>query len=63
VPGYPVVPALFVLATAFLLINAVVDPTSRWPTLGVYATVLLGIPVYVYGVKKYSAARTSEDAP
>ena len=34
-PLYPVVPALFILATLFLLGNAIVDPTSRWPTLAV----------------------------
>jgi amino acid transporter len=62
VPGYPVVPALFVLATVFLLVNAVVDPSSRWATLAVYATVLLGIPVYLFGVKKFAGSRTSADA-
>jgi amino acid transporter len=46
VPLYPVVPALFVLATAFLLVNAIIDPSSRWPTVGVLATILVGIPVY-----------------
>lgn len=42
-PGYPVVPALFVVAMLFLLGNAVVAPATRWPALGV---VLAGIPVY-----------------
>jgi amino acid transporter len=46
VPLYPVVPALFVLATVFLLANAIIDPSSRWPTLGVLITILVGIPVY-----------------
>jgi amino acid transporter len=46
VPGYPVVPALFVLATVYLLVNAVIDPSSRWPTLAVLGTIVLGIPVY-----------------
>ncbi|HKO16915.1 MAG TPA: amino acid permease, partial [Gemmatimonadaceae bacterium] len=45
-PGYPVVPALFVLATIYLLVNAIVDPSSRWGTLGVMAVILAGIPVY-----------------
>ena len=62
VPGYPVVPALFVLATLFLLVNAVADPTSRWPTLAVFAAVLAGIPVYVLMVRKYARLRTSPDA-
>jgi APA family basic amino acid/polyamine antiporter len=46
VPLYPMVPALFILATVLLLGNAILDPTSRWPTLGVLATILFGIPIY-----------------
>ena len=46
VPGYPVVPALFVLATLYLLANALLDPGTRTPTASVLATVVLGIPVY-----------------
>ena len=45
-PLYPVVPALFILATCFLLGNAILDPTSRWPTLAVLGIILLGVPVY-----------------
>jgi amino acid transporter len=45
-PGYPIVPALFVLATIYLLVNAIIDPSSRWATLAVMAVTLLGIPVY-----------------
>ena len=32
-PLYPIVPMLFILATLFLLGNAMIDPASRWPTL------------------------------
>jgi APA family basic amino acid/polyamine antiporter len=46
VPLYPVVPALFVLATIYLLANAIIDPTSRWATLGVLGGILVGIPIY-----------------
>jgi basic amino acid/polyamine antiporter, APA family len=46
VPGYPVVPAIFIVATILLLGNAIVDPSSRVPTLGVMGVILLGIPVY-----------------
>lgn len=46
VPGYPVVPLLFVLATMALLINALIDPSSRWPTIWVFVAILAGIPVY-----------------
>jgi amino acid transporter len=45
-PLYPIVPALFILATLFLLGNAIIDPTSRWPTVAVLGIILLGIPVY-----------------
>lgn len=46
VPGYPVVPALFVLATISLLVNAIMDAGTRWSTLAVLGAVLVGIPVY-----------------
>jgi basic amino acid/polyamine antiporter, APA family len=46
VPLYPIVPALFVLATVFLLGNALVDPGQRWATLGVFGVIAAGIPVY-----------------
>jgi APA family basic amino acid/polyamine antiporter len=46
VPLYPVVPLLFILSTIALLTNAVVDPGSRWATLGVLGGILVGIPVY-----------------
>lgn len=46
VPGYPVVPVLFVLATIALLWNAIAEPTSRWATVAVLAVVAAGIPVY-----------------
>jgi len=45
-PGYPMVPALFVVATVYLLVNAIVDPSSRWPTLAVLGTIVAGVPVY-----------------
>ena len=46
VPGYPVVPAIFIVATILLLGNAIVDPSSRLPTLAVLGVILLGIPVF-----------------
>lgn len=46
VPGYPLVPALFVLATIFLLANALIDPSSRWATVFVLGVILVGVPVY-----------------
>ena len=49
-PLYPVVPAMFILATCFLLVNAILDETSRWPTLAVLGIILLGVPVYYFTV-------------
>jgi basic amino acid/polyamine antiporter, APA family len=46
VPGYPVVPAIFILATILLLGNAIIDPASRVATIVVLGVILLGIPVY-----------------
>ncbi|HEX6808306.1 MAG TPA: hypothetical protein VF118_09990, partial [Gemmatimonadaceae bacterium] len=46
VPGYPVVPALFILATVYLLVNAIAAPDSRWSTVAVLGGVVLGIPVF-----------------
>lgn len=46
VPGYPVVPAIFIVATILLLGNAILDPASRVPTLAVMGVILLGIPIF-----------------
>jgi APA family basic amino acid/polyamine antiporter len=56
-PLYPIVPALFILATAFLLGNALLDSTSRWPTLAVLAIILLGVPVYYATVRRVAPQR------
>ena len=45
-PGYPVVPALFVLSTLYLLVNALIDRASRGPTALTLGIVLIGVPVY-----------------
>jgi len=45
-PLYPFAPILFVLATCYLLMNAIIDPSSRWPTLAIFGVILAGIPVY-----------------
>jgi amino acid transporter len=46
VPLYPLVPLLFIVSTIFLLVNAIIDPTSRIATLGVLGGILVGVPVY-----------------
>jgi hypothetical protein len=44
VPGYPVVPAIFVIAVIYLVGNALIsDPVWTTMTFGI---VLAGIPVY-----------------
>jgi amino acid transporter len=58
-PGYPVVPALFVLATIYLLANAIIDPSSRWATLAVIGVTLLGIPVFYLTVGRRPAPLAS----
>jgi amino acid transporter len=45
-PGYPIVPLLFVLSTLYLLLNALIDPSSRVATAITLGIVVLGIPVY-----------------
>lgn len=46
VPLYPLVPLLFIASTIFLLVNAIIDESSRWQTLGVLGGIVVGIPVY-----------------
>ncbi len=55
VPLYPVVPALFVISTMCLLLNAIIDESSRWQTLGVIGAILFGIPVYYLTVGRRKA--------
>ncbi len=57
VPFYPVVPGLFVIATVYILVNAIMDPVSRWPTLFTLGMVVLGVPVYYLTVGRKGAAR------
>jgi amino acid transporter len=45
-PLYPVAPILFVVATAYLLANALIDETSRWPTLAIFGVIAAGVPVF-----------------
>ena len=46
VPLYPIAPILFILGTIYLLVNALIDPTSRNGTMAVLGVILVGIPVY-----------------
>lgn len=46
VPGYPIVPALFILAALYVLVNALADPGGRWPTVAIFVVTLIAVPVY-----------------
>ena len=45
-PGYPIVPAIFLVAVAYLLVNGLLDPITRKWTLGIFVVLLAGIPVF-----------------
>ncbi len=51
-PGYPVVPALFIASVAYLLLNAIMDESSRAWVAGIFAVLLAGIPVFHIAVGK-----------
>jgi len=55
VPGYPAVPALFILSTIYLLGNAILDDASRNGTLAVLGIILVGVPVYYLTVGRRKA--------
>jgi amino acid transporter len=61
-PGYPLVPALFVLATVYLLVNAIVDPGTRWWTLFVFGLILAGIPVFYLTVGRRTAVSSRAES-
>ena len=56
-PLYPIVPTLFVLASAMLLVNAVIDLSTRNATLAVFGIILLGIPLYYVTLGKGAVGR------
>ena len=58
-PLYPIVPTLFVMASAMLLVNAVIDESSRMPTLAVFGIILIGVPLYYLTVGGGRAARAA----
>jgi amino acid transporter len=55
VPGYPVVPAIFIVATLLLLGNALIDRSSRAPTLAVLVVIILGVPIYYLNSRRNQA--------
>jgi len=61
-PLYPVAPVLFVLATLYLLGNALIDESSRMGTLATFGVILVGIPVYYLTVGR-SGGGTAVSVP
>ena len=45
VPGYPIVPAIFILAVVWFVLNALVNEPV--PTIATFGLILAGIPVYL----------------
>jgi APA family basic amino acid/polyamine antiporter len=58
VRGYPVVPAVFLLATVYLMINTIVATPGR--ALAGVGIVVLGLPVYGYYARRLPAARPED---
>ncbi len=56
VPLFPVTPLLFIGSTLFLLVNSLIDPGSRVPTLITLGIVLLGIPVFMVSYGRLAKA-------
>jgi APA family basic amino acid/polyamine antiporter len=55
VPGYPVLPAVFIAGVIYLVINALItDPIWTTVTFGI---VLLGVPVYYFAFREKPALR------
>jgi basic amino acid/polyamine antiporter, APA family len=52
--GYPVTPAVFILAALFILVNTLVK--SFWNAFAVLAFIALGIPAYLYWHRKRGKA-------
>jgi amino acid transporter len=61
-PLYPFAPILFVVATAYLLGNALLDDSSRTPTLAIFGVIAVGIPVYFMTVGRRPGPRVAESA-
>jgi APA family basic amino acid/polyamine antiporter len=56
--GYPVVPAVFLLVTAWLLVNTVI--TAPRQSVGGLALIALGLPFYWYWSRQSAQARASQ---
>jgi len=61
-PLYPLTPIVFIGATLYLLGSAVVDETSRWPTVAIFGMIAAGVPIFYLTVGK-SATPADAFAP
>jgi APA family basic amino acid/polyamine antiporter len=61
VPGYPIVPLIFIASTVALLLNALLDKSSRTATLGVFLGILLGVPVYAFITRRMGSGGPTRD--
>ena len=61
-PLYPIAPIVFVVAAAYLLANALIDDSSRVPTLAIFGVIAVGIPVYFATVGRGPGSRVAESA-
>jgi len=57
--GYPVTPAVFILAALFVLVNTLVK--SFWNSFASLALIALGIPAYLYWNKKRGGRAAAPD--
>lgn len=63
VPGYPVVPLLFVGSVVYLLANGFVNPESRWMTASVFGILLTGVPIYYLTVGRRGPVTAEQRIP
>ena len=61
-PLYPLTPLLFCAAILYLLINQLMDPGARMPTLAVFGVILAGVPLYYLTVSRSSRRIPPEQA-
>jgi APA family basic amino acid/polyamine antiporter len=56
--GYPVVPALFLAATAYLMVNTLL--ATPWRALAGLGIVASGLPVYAYYARRLPPSRPED---
>jgi len=54
-----VVPAIFIASTVALLLNALIDRSSRIATLGVFVGIALGLPIYSFITRRMGSSSSA----